>query len=109
MEFCDNCGKLLIVKKVGSCSCGFSKEITKELVVSEQIQKVRKKGEGIIDSENENRKEMEGFPHDCKKCGHGEASVSEVKTGYSDEADIYIFKCKKCGFVERQADGCSNM
>jgi len=27
---------------------------------------------------------------------------------YSDEADVYLFQCKKCGFVERQADGSGN-
>ena|SRR3989338_5141792 len=108
MDFCKNCGKVLFIeieneKKIGRCSCGYMQET--DITSSEKIKEKAKKGEGTIEHKNDIK---EGFPHICKKCDHKEADVHEIKTGYSDEADIYLFKCKKCGHAERQADGCSN-
>ena len=56
----------------------------------------------------ENKESSVGFPNTCKKCGHEGADVADLGAAYSDEANIYLFKCKKCGFTERQADGSSN-
>ena len=66
--------------------------------------KKTQKGDGIFEQE-ENK---EGFPHTCKKCGHSESEVHDLGAQYSDESNIYLFKCMKCGFVERQADGSGN-
>ena len=35
--------------------------------------------------------------------------VKDLGTSYSDESNVYLFKCTKCGHIDRQADGCSNM
>ena len=109
--FCDECGNILDVKlvdrkKFGFCSCGFVKEVSSEVISDEKEPERVKIGEGII---NENSSEkLSGFPHTCKKCGCEESEVYDLGASYSDESNKYLFKCKKCGFVERQADGSGN-
>lgn len=108
MEFCDRCGKMLSVQTdgegmVGVCTCGFAKELEKTFSFSEKSVFIEK-GEGVF----ENEEEKEGFPHLCGKCGNGEAEVFDLGASYSDESNIYLFKCKKCGHVERQAEGSGN-
>ena len=62
------------------------------------------RGSGIITEEPLSG----GFPHICKKCGYGECDVVDLNPPYSDESNIYLYRCKKCFFVERQADGTGN-
>jgi DNA-directed RNA polymerase subunit M/transcription elongation factor TFIIS len=109
IEFCPKCKELLQIKtengkNIGICKCGFkaseidlvSKEIKRDFIV---------KGEGIVSDKNE----IEGITHLCKKCGHDKAEVIDVGVYVSDEAGIYLFKCLKCGYSFRQADGSCNM
>jgi len=108
LEFCPDCGRALTIKfnefrMIGSCRCGFFKEVERGFLPSEK-QVYSEKGEGVLEKENE----MEGFPHICGKCGHGEAEVYDLGASYSDESNIYLFKCKKCGYVGREADGSGN-
>jgi len=108
IQFCPKCGKILDVKNesnllIGLCSCGFVKKINSEIYFSEKtIKDIR--GKGIA----EDKGGKEGFPHVCKKCGHTQCDIHDLGAPYSDESNIYLFKCKKCGYVERQADGSGN-
>ncbi len=106
MEFCKKCGKLLKIDRgTIKCSCGFSKISDSKISSTEKIKKPKEKGTGIFE-----KKEFEekGFPHTCKKCGHEYSDVVDLGVSYSDEANIHLFKCKKCGYVERDAYGSSN-
>ncbi len=104
MEFCEKCGKPLeIGKEIAQCKCGFSKKIN-QVSTSEKIQKIVERGKGVAKKENNEK----GFPHKCKKCGHEFADVIDLGVFYSDEASIYLFKCKKCNNTERDAYGSSN-
>ncbi len=91
-------------KIIGICSCGFAKEIESEFAIPEKIQKKDEIGEGAISED----KSLEGFPHDCPKCGHDKCEVFDLGAFYSDESNVYLYKCKKCGYVDRQADGTGN-
>ena len=71
----------------------------------EKLKKKEELGDGVLDLEEH---ESEGFPHECGKCGHTEADVVDLGQQYSDEASIYLFKCKKCGNVKRDAYGSGN-
>jgi len=107
-QFCDVCGKILEIKTTkektfGICKCGYVKEIEDSVSVSEKGRRKQKVGKGVAEAVVE-----KGFPHICKKCGFGECEVYDLGASWSDESNIYLFKCKKCGFVERQADGSSN-
>ncbi|MEK6891413.1 MAG: hypothetical protein AABX03_04740 [Nanoarchaeota archaeon] len=109
--FCDECGSILEVKttkegkKFGICNCGFAKEVHSDIISSEIEPKRKEVGEGVIVEETEI---PPGFPHTCKKCGYKEAEVYDLGASYSDEANKYLFKCLKCGYTERQADGTGN-
>lgn len=103
--FCPICKNLIkINNNKASCECGYKSD-NFNLTSTEKTKEKSKKGEGIIIEE----KITTGFPHMCRKCGFNEAEVIDVGISVSDEAGIYIFKCLKCGFVERQADGSCNM
>lgn len=107
--FCENCEKLISIfenineKIYGKCPCGFKKEIH-NLGVSEKINREERISNEIVKEE-----ETPGFPHTCKKCGCEECDIYDLGCAYSDESNIYLYKCKKCKFVERQADGNSNL
>jgi len=110
MHFCDNCGKILYLeneneKVIARCICGMQKEIGSAYISSEKLKKEKEVGEGIIIESDEIES---GFPHVCKKCSYPECDVLDVGAPYSDEANIILYKCKKCKYVERQADGTGN-
>jgi DNA-directed RNA polymerase subunit M/transcription elongation factor TFIIS len=106
--FCNNCRKIMNIedrqgKKILVCtSCGFTRE--SGFAVSEITKKAEIKGEGII---NVVKKEFK-FPHTCPKCNHNGSEVIDLGAHYSDEANVYLFICDKCGYTDRQADGSSN-
>lgn len=91
MEFCPNCGKPIDIE-TKKCGC----ESKKILSFKEKIKK-EKKGEGILRED----KSKKGFPNKCKKCGCKYSDVIDLGSSYSDEANVSLYKCKKCGYVER--------
>ncbi len=106
--FCDKCGKILQIKtdnnKVhGICNCGFSGEITPLIFKDKSFSKQEETGKGVA-----KKPKTLGFPHVCIKCKYKECDLEVIGAPYSDESDIYLYKCKKCGFIERQADGSGN-
>jgi len=107
--FCDLCGGIITIKKInggkfGFCNCGFVKEAYSDIKVKSKFPEQIKKGEGVVNEDIS----KEGFPHKCKKCSFDYCEIYDLGASYSDESNVYLFKCKKCGFVERQADGSSN-
>ena len=113
MHFCDHCGKILNITKNGSLAtarcdfCGKAK-----LLLSGVITKSKTEIKPEVSKEVASDKNLVSqdavMPHDCIKCGHKEAYVKDLGTSYSDESNVYLFKCVKCGYTDRQADGCSN-
>ena len=105
--FCDYCKKIMKIEetnggKVLSCTCGFFR--VANVSTSEHIKEQEKKGEGVLDGKRKQWK----FPHTCPKCNHEGSEVIDLGAAYSDEANVYLFICDKCGYVDRQADGSSN-
>jgi DNA-directed RNA polymerase subunit M/transcription elongation factor TFIIS len=106
--FCESCGKILNMNVeneviVAKCDCGFSKTLT-SFTFSEKNKPVSIIGNGIF-----NETETSSYyPHICEKCGHNEANAYDIGVQYSDEANILVYRCKKCHHIERQADGTSN-
>lgn len=107
IKFCDICGGILKPLKVetgetvGICKCGYM-DMGFSLEYSQE-NKIEVIGEGVS-------KPFMGvaYPHKCKKCGHEESDAEIVLASYSDESDVYLYRCRKCKFTERQADGTSN-
>jgi len=109
INFCEKCGKMLEISnfmdvRVGNCSCGFKKFIYAETGFEDMTKKADKIGAGVL----ENKEDGQGFPNTCKKCGHTLCDIHDLGAPYSDESNVYLFKCRKCGYVERQADGSGN-
>lgn len=107
--FCGMCGAILTAYGKHEqmydvvCSCGHVNQLHKKLEAGEKAPRQETKGSGIA-----TQLKSAGFPHTCKKCGFGFCEPTQLNPSYSDESDILLFKCKKCGFVERQADGTGN-
>ncbi len=111
IQFCPVCKKLLQIrehdgKSIGVCSCGFKRPLGYELSSVEKSKKT-KKGEGVISDIH--KKTSGGVKHICKKCGYDEAEVIDLGAQLTDESNIYLFKCLKCGHAERQSDGSCNL
>lgn len=105
--FCDNCNRIMKIdekegKKFLKCSCGFTKQA--EISSSETAKKQEEVGKGIPDE----KRKPAGFPHTCPKCSHGGCEVIDLGAPYSDESNVFLYICDNCGYVDRQADGCSN-
>jgi len=105
--FCPKCNKILEISKenektIGSCICGHVQETM--INSNEKLIKKPKIAKGVFQP----HESKEGFPNVCEKCGYVEADVIDLGAPYSDESNIYLFKCKKCNFVKRQTDGTSN-
>ncbi|MBS3074428.1 hypothetical protein J4447_03160 [Candidatus Pacearchaeota archaeon] len=113
IHFCDKCSKIMKVEShaglvTAVCSCGNYKQLDSGIKIASKIQSKKDNSKGVFDASIHNKGD-EGFPHTCPKCGHGEADVKDLGAFFSDESNVYLFKCRKCGYVYRQADGCSNM
>ena len=90
-------------RTIAVCECGFMKFPESEDYEEKVVQKDERQA-GVV----EEKHDSEGFPHECRKCGHGLAEVHELGVFYGDEAGVILFKCKKCGYSERQSDGTGN-
>lgn len=109
MEFCPICKRILSLKTendkiIGLCSCGFKRTDLTQLSFTEEIRKKEQVGKEVA----EDIKDLSGFPHKCRKCDHDSADVRDLGIFFGDEAGVYLFKCKKCGYTERQSDGTGN-
>ena len=115
LHFCDKCGEIMGVNKqmglsMAICACGNYKQVSSDITIKDKLSAKKDIGRGVLDANaGIHNKEDEGFPHICPKCNYGEADVKDLGAFLSDESNVYLFKCRKCGYVYRQADGCSNM
>lgn len=103
MRFCINCGRPAeFNENKEKCSCGFTKITDYKIISIEKIKKKEEKGKGTFIPE---KFEEKGFPHICKKCRYEYADVVDLGSSWADESNIYLFKCKKCSYVTRDAYG----
>jgi transcription factor S len=105
LKFCPKCKTLLIPKKISDkfflkCgNCDFIRELKKKefLVTHEKIKSKEFVGKGIKKNENI----FATYKHKCKKCGYDKAQILDLGIFYSDEDNLIMLKCGKCGFSER--------
>ncbi len=103
MKFCPRCGHLVIPKEkdnkiIVDCSkCDFYQESTlDEHKLSDKTKPTQK----LEIAEDKNL--LAVYDHECKKCGYNKAQLIEISATRTDEDDIIIWKCGKCGAVERE-------
>ena len=94
MEFCPECGAMLLPKEGKlECSCGYTKNLSdkNEYEVSKKIETEENvKVLGEVEDMRSTIKET------CPECGHDEAYYELKQTPSSDEAPTRIFTCAKC-------------
>ena len=107
MRFCKKCKGLMIpfknfekgISQLKCSSCEYIEEedFSKIIGANEKFLPAIKKGEGIASNKNE----FADYKNICKKCGHNMAQVLDLGIFYSDEDNLYLLKCGKCGFSEK--------
>ncbi len=94
MEFCPECGAMLLPKEGKlECSCGYTKNLSdkNEYEVSKKIETEENvKVLGEVEDMRSTIKET------CPECGHDEAYYELKQTRSADEAPTRIFTCAKC-------------
>jgi DNA-directed RNA polymerase subunit M/transcription elongation factor TFIIS len=86
-SFCDNCQEFNLIKS----------EDIDNLSFNEKMEEQKNKGKGFRDSGNE----FADYPNICKKCGYDKAQIIDMGVFYSDEDNLILLRCGKCGFSER--------
>lgn len=86
-SFCDNCQEFKLIKE----------EEINDVSFKEKIKNKEDKGKGIKGDKNE----FANYPNVCKKCGYDKAQILDLGVFYSDEDNLILLKCGKCGFCER--------
>lgn len=110
MEYCPECGALLVPKKEKRkvfliCpSCGYRKETTAKSISNYKI------GEKIRHSPREETvvitEEFVNLPTEkiiCPRCNYDEAYILEIPTISEEDSSISMYyKCKRCGYSWRE-------
>ena len=101
LKFCKKCKTLMKPNEKGGevflkCDeCGFESEA--DLTSSEEIERPEKIGKGVVPGINT----YATYKHECKKCGHVGAEVNDLGVQWSDEDNLFLITCGKCGHSER--------
>lgn len=100
VEFCSNCGAIIIGKKgeeVKCKSCGATQKSNSEMSLGT---KVEKKKEDIVDKEvisTDTVTQTNPITEvECPECGHNKAHYWTKQTRAGDEPETQFFQCEKC-------------
>lgn len=105
MEFCPNCGGMLLPNgdKIKCGSCGYEKNLsadkTSEYAVSEKIQ-----AKDNIIMKGEDVETLPTTKAVCPECGNTKAFWWLLQTRSADEAPTRFFKCTECKHTWREYD-----
>ena len=97
MEFCPNCGAMLLPNSDNTlkCSCGYTKNLASdnnEYNISREVKETK----GVVNmGEAEDLRST--ITEICPECGHDKAYSEIRQTRSADEAPTRIFECEKCG------------
>jgi len=104
MHFCPECKGILIPKKIGEkfvvrCKgCDFFAEGKATPVIEEEdFPPKEERGTGVLKNENE----FADYKNKCKECGYGKAQIIDAGVFISDEDNLILLRCGKCGYSER--------
>lgn len=97
VDFCDNCGALIMGKKgeeVNCPSCGKVKKAKSVLTISKKVE--RKEELEIVDTSNDGSEINPLTDVECPECGHKKAFYWTRQTRAGDEPETQFYKCEKC-------------
>ncbi|MHA2035415.1 MAG: RPA12/RPB9/RPC11 RNA polymerase family protein [Promethearchaeota archaeon] len=113
MEFCDECGSMMLPsklhgKKVFKCKCGATKNLTEE---NSGAYKLSTKIEQSIRGEIINTSEFMAWKEEylrssiknfsCSRCGYDKAHLESRQTRSADEGMTHFIICLKCGKMRK--------
>ena len=97
MEFCDNCGSLLIGKSgedVKCVNCGAEKKTTKDLSFSKEIESEKKEVFVLDKGDDWNIHPI--IEKECPKCKNNKVRYYTKQTRAADEDETEFYRCEKC-------------
>ncbi|HTY44305.1 MAG TPA: hypothetical protein VMC80_03610 [Patescibacteria group bacterium] len=108
LKFCPKCGSILISQEIDKnksylfCDKCNHFELSKtkknsKTSSSEKIEKEEDRGGGISKDKNI----LATYKHKCSQCGYDKAQILDLGIFYSDEDNLIMLKCGKCGYCER--------
>ncbi len=105
LKFCSECNSLLKIKETGEgkklhCEkCNLIEEFAEDSLISSSEKEIHeeKRGEGVVKDINQRAT----YDHLCKKCGYDKAEIIDIGVLISDEDNLILLKCGRCGFSER--------
>jgi len=106
MDFCPKCAAVLVPTKLSTSdvficdNCGFTKLIKKTDADLKTKEKIVHAPERNMRAAIE-RNEYASYKNICKKCGFNRAQVIDAGVSYSDEDNLILIRCGKCGYTER--------
>jgi DNA-directed RNA polymerase subunit M/transcription elongation factor TFIIS len=66
-------------------------------IIEEEKFKHNDRAEGVVKEKDV----FADYNHKCKRCGYNKAEVFDLGAQYSDENELIMLKCGKCGYTER--------
>ena len=112
MQFCDECGSMMLpstvnTRKVFKCKCGYIKplsENTDSYVIKTKIEQpirneVTNLNEVMKWKEENLRSSIKDFK--CRKCGYDKAHLETRQTRSADEGMTHFITCLKCGKMRK--------
>ena len=110
MEFCPNCGSLLVTKKTETevtlvcAKCGYVKgaDLKAESKVGGKVIKHNLQEQMTVIGKEDQVSTMPTMRMECPKCGNMLVFVWQVQTRGGDEASTQFFRCTKCKGVWRE-------
>lgn len=105
IKFCPKCNSILkhhnengkIVLKCNKCNYSEEMKEGENLTIKQQMKAKKEIGKGSI----EDKDIFATHEFVCKKCGNTKAQIIDRGIGYSDEDNLLLLKCSKCGFSQR--------
>ena len=105
MEFCPECGAMLMPKKgVVKCTCGYTKDLSKDDIEEQYHMEGEKKPEAKVIVTDNNNVALPTTRITCYKCGGTKGSWGTVQTRSADEAPTNFIRCAKCGNTWRSSN-----
>lgn len=106
MEFCPNCGSILMPKNgIVRCSnCGFKKSLSDEDLKSQYFFEGERVPEKKVLVTDDSSIALPTTKITCYKCGSREGYWWTLQTRSADEAPTYFIRCVKCGNTWRQSN-----
>jgi len=105
MEFCPNCGKMLMPKKGKiKCRCGYEKSLKKKEIEEQYTMEGETNPEMKVIVTDRDNVALPTTTITCYKCGGTKGYWWTVQTRSADEAPTNFIRCAKCGNTWRSSN-----